>query len=137
MSVSLEDNLKLEPPSILSSSALIFKCSFVSIDEIRELKESESLSEEMPALAFKSIPLLSALILTSSVSDFRLTVLSAAISITPFFVPSLLTEDDWRPILLDALSMMLAAFKVMVCGAVMLMQAPFVSICKDISLGVF
>lgn len=73
MSVSLEEIFILGPPSILTPSACIFKCSFVSNDEIRELKESESLSEEISVLAFKPIPLLSALILISSVSDFRLT----------------------------------------------------------------
>ena len=94
MSVSLEDIFILDPPSILTSSAFILKCSFASNDETREFRESESLSEEIPVLAFSPMPLFSALILTSSVSDFRLTALSAAISIIPFFVPSLLTEDD-------------------------------------------
>ena len=94
MSVSLEDIFIFDPPSILTPSAFIFKCSFISNDEVREFKESVSLSEEILVWAFKPMPLLSALILMSSVSDFRLKVLSAVISITPFFVPSLLTEDD-------------------------------------------
>jgi|GEM_PF-4039788 len=54
MSVSLEEIFILDPPSILTPSACIFKCSFVSNDEIRELKESESLSEKNTRLGFQA-----------------------------------------------------------------------------------